>query len=170
MRLQALHLPYGMKLNRTIPPHCTNLMLIQTIGGRYQLLAAWAVGGLALPSLLKLPTATPVCRQTTQASGNQSVDYRQQTFIRHQAQVLYWESRSDSTTFSLLRGKSRILCRNSLRLWSEPGTNTRKTPGWRWCYFLLQDILKHYSLSISRRWFTAMLNHLLRRTQDGKLV
>jgi len=49
-------------------------------------------GGLALPSLLKILTypQPPVCRQTTQASGNQSVDITgSETFIHTEAQVLY---------------------------------------------------------------------------------
>jgi len=84
-------------------------MLIQTIGGRYQI-SRLGGGGLALPSLLKILTQQPQCvvkqlkpQATSPLTGSE-------TFIRHRSPS-FVPVRGITIRFhdSLLRGKSRIL-------------------------------------------------------------
>jgi len=104
-----------LKLDCTTP-HCTNLMLIQTIGGRYQIISR--LGGGVLPSLLKILTyPQPQCVVKQLKPQAKSTLQAARRLFDTRAEVSVRESRSDSTTFSLLRGKSRILwCRNLLKV------------------------------------------------------
>jgi len=80
-------------------------------------LAAWWWGLATFVEDTYLPGNPQCVVKQLKLSGNQSVDITgSETFIDTEAQVLYQlESRSDSTTFSLLRGKSRILVQEFIK-------------------------------------------------------